>query len=214
MRRASAARKRKSRGGGLRSRRQETISLPTASPAASAKAVPAQLDNRPMTTGISSRLLVNAVLCVERMTFRGRERLAEEIHAKQPNLFFSVLVIQRYGATLEQIEVVLNLLLVFYEAMKASGRAWPVISEDVQERCLQRVCGRVRFIEGLTQQQQAQAISDAVADHPEQQLLAYVFGKFGEHGLLGIKTETEKMLMLAALNLVECIAETAPRTTD
>ena len=100
--------------------------------------------------------------------------------------------------------MVLNLLLVFYEAMKGSGSNWPVISEEVQERCLKR-------ISGLTPQQQAQATSDAVGDHPEQQLLAYVHGKFKENGLLGIKTEAEKMLMLAALNLVECIAETAPR---
>ena len=56
-----------------------------------------------------------------------------------------------------------------------------------------------------------QATSDAITNHPEQQLLAYVFGKFREHSLLGIETETEKMLMLTALNLVECIAETAPR---
>ena len=161
---------------------------------------------------ISSRNLVDAMLRVERMTFQDRERLTEEVHARQPNLFFSVLVLQRYGATLEQIEVVLNLLLVFYEAMKGSGSNWPVISEEVQERCLKRISGRVRFIEGLTPQLQAQATSDAVGDHPEQQLLAYVFGKFKENGLLGIKTEAEKMLMLAALNLVECIAETAPLT--
>ena len=160
---------------------------------------------------ISSQLLVGAVLRVERMSFEERDRLAEEVHARQPNLFFSVLVLQRYGATLEQIEVVLNVLLVFYDAMKASGRAWPVISEDVQERCLRRISARVRFIEGLTPPQQAQATSDAIADHPEQQLLAYVFGKFGEHGLLGIETEARKMLLLAALNLVECIAQTAPK---
>ena len=162
---------------------------------------------------ISSRNLVDAVLRVERMSFQDRERLAEEVHARQPNLFFSVLALQRYGATLEQIEVVLNLLLVLYEAMKGSGGSWPVISEDVQERCLKRISGRVRFIEGLTPQLQTQATLDAVGDHPEQQLLAYVYGKFKENGLLGIKTEAEKMLMLAALNLVECIAETAPRRT-
>ena len=150
---------------------------------------------------ISSRNLVDAVLRVERMSFQDRERLAEEIHARQPNLFFSVLVLQRYGATLEQMEVVLNLLLVLYEAMKNSGRRWPVISEDVQEHCLARISGRVRFIEGLTPQQQTQATSDAVGDHSEKQLLAYVFGKFKENGLLDIKTEAEKMLMLAALNL-------------
>lgn len=42
---------------------------------------------------------------------------------------------------------------------------------------------------------------------------ARFYGNFKENGLLGIKTEAEKMLMLAALNLVECIAETAPRRT-
>ena len=162
---------------------------------------------------ISSRNLVDAVLRVERMTFEERERLADEVHARQPNLFYSVLVLQRYGATLVQIEVVLNLLLVFYKAMKISGGTWPVVSEDVQERCLKRVSGRARFIEGLSPQLQTQATADAVGDHPEQQLLAYVFGKFKKSDLLGIKTEAEKMLMLAALNLVECIAETAPRRT-
>ena len=44
-------------------------------------------------------------------------------------------------------------------------------------------------------------------------MLAYVFGKLKETRLLGAKTDAEKMLMLGALNLVECIAETAPPTT-
>ncbi len=100
------------------------------------------------------------------------------------------------------------------EAMKASGNAWPVISEDVQDCCLQRISARVRFIEGLTPQQQTQATADAIADHPEQQMLAYIFGKLGDHGLLGIGTEMQKVLVLAALNLVECIAQTAPNVRD
>jgi hypothetical protein len=57
---------------------------------------------------ISSRNLIDAVLRVERMTFKDRERLAEEVHARQPNLFFSVLVLQRDGASLGQIEEVLQ----------------------------------------------------------------------------------------------------------
>jgi hypothetical protein len=164
-------------------------------------------------TSISSQLLVDAVLSVERMSFKERERLADEIHARQPNLFFSVLVLHRCGATIEQMEVVLNLLFVFYEAIKMSGRVWPVISEDVQERCLKRVSARIRANVRRTPQQQAHATSTAIADHPEQQLLAYTFGNFKEHGLLGIGTETEKMLMLTALNMVECIAQTTPRKT-
>ena len=162
---------------------------------------------------ISSRNLADAVLLVERMGLKDRERLADEVHDRQPNLFFSVLVLQRYGATFAQIEGVLNMLLVFYEAMKRSGRSWPVISEEVQERCLARIVGRVRFTEGLTPHLQTQATLDAVGDHREPRLLAYVFGKFKESGLLGIRTEAEKMLMLAALNLAECIADTAPRAT-
>jgi len=112
---------------------------------------------------ISSRNLVDAVLRVERMTFQDRERLADEVHSQQPNLLYAVLVLQRCGATLVQIKVVLNLLFVFHEAMKTSGVSWPVISEDVQGRCLGRVSGRVRCIEGLSPQMQAQAIDDAVA---------------------------------------------------
>ena len=171
------------------------------------------LDNH-CVTSISSRNLVDAVLRVERMSFTERERLAGEVHTKQPNLFYSVLVLQRYGATLVQIEVVLNILLVFHEAMKISGGNWPVICEDVQERCLKRVSGRARFMQGLSPQLQTQATADFVGDHPEQQLLAYVFGKFKESDLFGIKTEAENMLMLAALSLVECIAETAPRSSE
>ena len=124
-------------------------------------------DKRRMAS-ISSRNLVDAVLRVQAMSFQDRDRLADEVHSRQPNLLYSVLVLQRYGATFVQIEVVLNLLLVLYEAMKISGTSWPVISEDVQERCLKRISGRTRFIEGLSPQLQAQATSDAVADHPEQ----------------------------------------------
>ena len=73
---------------------------------------------------ISSRNLVDAVLRVERMTLQGRERLADEVHSRQPNLLYAVLVLQRCGATLVQIEVVLNLLFVFHEAMvRPGGRA-------------------------------------------------------------------------------------------
>jgi len=170
---------------------------------------------------ITHRHLADAVLRVEGMSFEDRNRLADEVYSRQPNLFASVIVLHRYGATHVQMDVVLNMLLVFHEAMRISSGSsgsnagsgasqWPVISEDVQERCLTRISARVRFIEGLSPALQDQAITDAIADHPEQLLLAYVFGKFGESDLLDVKTEAEKMLMLAALNLVECIAETAP----
>jgi len=77
---------------------------------------------------------------------------------------------------------------------------------------LKRINARVRFIERLTPAQQHQAPPKCHRDRTEQQIFAYALSKLGEHGLLGIKTEAEKMLMLAALNLVECVALSAPKT--
>ncbi|EHR69314.1 hypothetical protein BurJ1DRAFT_0424 [Burkholderiales bacterium JOSHI_001] len=160
---------------------------------------------------IESHHMVDAIRRVQRMDLRQREQLAEEVHARQPQLFFSVLALQRHGATLEQLEVVLNLLLVFHEAMKGSGLVWPVISEAVQERCLARIAGRLSYAEGLTPELHAQAASDASSNPSEPVLLAYAIATLQDEGLAGIKTEAEKFLMLAALNLVACIAETAPQ---
>ena len=107
---------------------------------------------------------------------------------------------------IEQCEVVRNALLVFCEAMKSSGRRWPAIFEEVQERCLARIAGCVRFIEGLAPQLQMQAPSDAIGDHPWQQTLAYVYGRFKGHGPSASKAERKRMFMLAAPNRVECLA--------
>jgi hypothetical protein len=162
---------------------------------------------------ITNELIVGAAIDVERMTLKDRECLADEIHARQPNLLYSAIVLHRFGATLAQIEVVLDVLFVFYLAMKSSGRTWPVITEDFQDRCLKRVVGRVRFIEGLTPQQQMQTVTDGIMEHPEQPMLAYVMGKLREHDLLVIESGAHEKLMLVAVNLVECIAQAAPKTT-
>jgi len=60
-----------------------------------------------------------------------------------------------------------------------------------EPRRLKRINARARFIDRLTPQQRHQATADAITDHTEKQILAYAFGKLGEHGLLGIKAEAE-----------------------
>ncbi|MDP1691730.1 MAG: hypothetical protein Q8L49_07235 [Burkholderiaceae bacterium] len=146
------------------------------------------------------------------MSFAAKQVLADVIHAEQPCLLYSVLVLQRYGATLPQIEVVLDLLFVSFTALKASGRKWPMITEDLQETCLKRVTGRVRFAEGLAPAQLEAAVQQVIIDHPEPALLALAFGRLREAGLLGIADEAQKHLVLAALNLVECVSQSADRS--
>jgi hypothetical protein len=163
-------------------------------------------------TAITRQLLVDAVRQVERMSFNEREQLADEIYAEQPNLLASIIVLQNFGAALEQMEVVLNLLLVIYSAMKVSGKSWPVISEGVQDRCLKRITAGARAIEKLPSSRQQLATDNAIAEHRERELLAYAYGKLREQRLLGIRTEAEKMIVLTSMNLVECVAAVAPRS--
>ena len=67
-----------------------------------------------MNTPIPPSIVVQAMLDVDRMDLREREALVDEIYLHQPHLLASVLVLQRVGASLEQMEIVLNILLVVY----------------------------------------------------------------------------------------------------
>lgn len=104
-------------------------------------------------TAISQELLAGAVLRVEHMSFDDRKRLADEIFEHQPNMIVAVLLLHRHGVTFEQMESVLGLLFACYKAMRGSGAPWPLISEDTQQRCMQRVTARENFIGGLTVEQ-------------------------------------------------------------
>lgn len=157
---------------------------------------------------ISPPVLNQAAIAVDSMSHDERVQLADEIYLKQPNLLASVVVQHHMGASLPLVEGLLTILLVAYQAMKLSGHRWPVISEDTQDVCLQRLTGKVRFIEGLDAGSAQQAIGQQIEQHSEPYLLAFVFGQLKEHDLLAIRTDVEKYLVLGALNLVECIAAT------
>jgi hypothetical protein len=159
-------------------------------------------------SAISQDILVDAHVAVRAMGLNQRVALADEIFLRQPNLLASVLVQHRMGASLEQVDVLIHILLVAWQAMKTSGHVWPVVSEEMQERCLQRLTGRVRFVEGLSPELLDRAVRDQIAEHGEPYLLAFAYGHMQEHDLVAVRTEVEKYLLLAALNLVDCIAAT------
>jgi hypothetical protein len=151
--------------------------------------------------------LKHALLEFARLDLAQQERLGDELHERQPNLLASVLVLRNMGASYAQLEIALHALFVTWLAMKHSGRSWPVVTEAVQEACLQRLSGRIRFIEGLKGEQVQRALQDQIDAHREQTLLAFVIGHLGDAGLLSIRTDAEKFIVLAVLNLVECVAE-------
>ena len=148
---------------------------------------------------ITQTVLAKAAIAVNGMGKTERVQLADEVFAHQPNVLASVLVLQRMGASLQQIDVPMHILLVAYQAMKTPGHIWPVILEDTQEVCLRRLTGRVRFAKGLPRQSMQQYIN-------ERYRLAFAYGHLRDYDLLGARTEAERFLLLATLNLVECIA--------
>jgi len=132
--------------------------------------------------------------------------LADEVFQYQPNMLASILVLPSMGVNMSEVEIALHVLLVAFEAMKHSGHSWPVVSEQVQDMCLQRLTGRMRFNEGLPAKTANDLVRQFCAKHREQQLLAFAYGHLGEHKLLDVHTDAQKPLVLAVLNLVECIA--------
>jgi len=137
--------------------------------------------------------------------------LMDEIHLKQPNLLASCVVQTKLGADEHTVELLLNILLVCYLAMRECEYEWPTISKTEQERQLGRMVGAVQFSEQLTDAAAADATrAQYIAHHPEQPLLALVAGQCTQwlRDLQSRKAEKEsdKFVMMAAFNLVDCIA--------
>ena len=161
---------------------------------------------------ITQTVMVQAAIDVNGMSPSLKVRLADEIFAQQPNLLASILVLPSMGVGMVDLEVPLHILFVAFQAMKRSGLVWPIVSEDVQDRCMQRLTARARFNEGLPDELANQMVQQFCDEHPERHLLAFAYGYLGDHDLLQVRTDAEKYLMLAALNLVECLAEVGPKT--
>ena len=121
-------------------------------------------------------------------------------------MFGSFLVQKQMGVSMEKIEFLLELLLICFQAMKDSGIRWPLITEDEQDKQMGRFIATVRFGEDLSPALQAQIMKQYIDHHPEQPLLAFITGETAAW-LDRIQPEnTDKYVILAAENFVNCIA--------
>lgn len=151
-------------------------------------------------------VVIEADIAVRRMRHDQKVRLADEIYAQQPNMLAAILALPQMGVDMAQLEVALHVLFVTFQAMKLSGHPWPLVTEDIQDGCLQRLTARARFTEGLPQELATKVVEQFHTEHAERYLLAFVYSWLGDNDLMAVRTEAEKYLMLGALNLVECVA--------
>lgn len=159
-----------------------------------------------MTGRLTQWVVIEADVAVRQMSHDQKVRLADEIYAQQPNMLAALLALPGMGVDMEQVEIALHTLFVTFQAMKLSGHQWPLVTEDIQDGCLQRLTARARFNEGLPEELAKKLVEQFHTEHAERYLLAFVYSWLDEHDLMAVRTEAEKYLMMAALNLVECVA--------
>ena len=155
---------------------------------------------------ISTDTMVKALTAKQAMDSQQQEALADELFRTQPNLLGSFLVLPRLGVALPKVDFAVEILFVCFLAMKESGLAWPLITEDDQDRQLKRFIAISRFGEDLNERLRDRSMQQYIADHPEKDLLAYVAGETSKWLTRIAPEESDKYVLLAIWNVVNCIA--------
>ncbi|MFH1602572.1 MAG: hypothetical protein ABIH03_01550 [Pseudomonadota bacterium] len=155
---------------------------------------------------ISLKALAKAITVVRATDVKQKERFADEIFRAQPHLLASFVVQKRMGVSLEKMNFLFDLLFICFQAMKESGLTWPIITEDEQDRQMVRYVASVKFGDDLGKSLRDKAMRQYIEDHPEKELLAYVVAETANWLKRIVPEETDKYVMLAAANFVNCIA--------
>lgn len=165
---------------------------------------------------ISAAHLATALRQWQGMDLPQKLAVIDEIHVRQPNLLASCIVQAKLGADEPAIEFLLDLLIICDLAMAASGYEWPLITAEEQERQLERLVGTVQFSEDLADPVAAElARGQYAAAHPEPLLHTLAVTQCNDWlrdvARRQAAKESDKFVMMAAINLVDCIAHAEPK---
>jgi hypothetical protein len=155
---------------------------------------------------ISMQAVVSAVQKVRAMDTQEKMSLADEISLKQPNMLSVVLTLRQLGVSLEKMSFAFEILFICFQAMKESGLNWPIITEDEQEKQLERFAAIATFGEDLSASLAHLAMKQYVESHPEQPLFAFVSVEQKDWLERASAEESDKLVVLSIMTLVNCIA--------
>lgn len=150
--------------------------------------------------------LAAAINKIRAMDMKQKEAFADELVRDQPHMFASFLVQHQMGVSHEKMEFLLEILFICYQAMRESGKRWPLITEDEQDKQMERYIAAVKSGENLSPEHSDRALKKYISAHPEQPLLAYVMTETAAWLGRVVPEETDKYIILTAVNLVNCIA--------
>ena len=155
---------------------------------------------------ISPQILAQAITLASKLNLQDKEKICDEIFKTQPHLLGSVLALHRLSVSLEKIDFALNILVVCFLAMKASGHTWHLVSQDEQEQQMARLAGSIKFGAALSEHLQSLASQQYIEAHDEKYLLAFVINECTSWLKTIQAVESDKYVLLAVINLVNCIA--------
>ncbi len=155
---------------------------------------------------ISDKQLLRAIKKAGAMDLKNKELVCDEIFTEQPNLLASVLVLQQMGNSLEDVDVLLNILIVLHLALKESGQKIFEVSEQDQDQQLKLLTASVKFSEGMTNNSVDNSINQYISSQKQPVLLAYVTNVMKDAGFYENQNESSKYLIMAGINLVNCVA--------
>lgn len=161
---------------------------------------------------IKEPALVQAIKKSNQMSLIESEKVVDEIYLEQPNLLASVLVQNQMGNKIEDVDVLLNILIVTFLALKYSNVKLEMITENLQEKEMAKYAGHFEFIEGLDQENTGEAINQFTDNKSEKLLFAYVVGAMMEAGFTKRKNESAKYLLMTGINIVNCVC--VAKTTE
>jgi len=154
---------------------------------------------------IKKSALIKAINKSDKMDLIEAEKVMDEIYLEQPNLLESVLVQKQMGNSMEQIEILLNILIITHLALRYSGVKIQTVTFKEQEKELTKYVAHLQFIEGLDSKSKDKAIRQYGYNNDEILLMAYVTNKMKEAGFTNNLNEKEKYLVMTGMNIVNCI---------
>ena len=151
---------------------------------------------------ITINSLKRAIQKADKLAIDEKVAIFDKIHIEQPNILASILVQKQLGNSLEQIEVLLNILLVSYLALEESGIKIVQVSEQEQETQMELLVNNIK----QSNSPQSNAIQDYINSNSERLLLSHAYEEMAKAGLMDLQNESSKYLIMAGINAVACIA--------
>lgn len=130
--------------------------------------------------------------------------LADLVKDKQPHLFDMILMQKDMGATLETMDVLVEILLVSQLATEATGASVNCVTDEQMITALNRFVSEIGFAADLTPELLKNSIQQYRENHREPLLFRWALQQMTEAGLTDFASEQQSAL-LAGCTLVNCI---------